>query len=380
MENRVEHVLREIKEGIYLAKGHAQLIHSGEKLLIVKAKLYKNKDKILYFLERGLCYGIIKLKAPDNITIQEFEELRERHQITDIDRRKWWPRKEVLYSYRFDLVKLFGTPKPVSTPIPTETFTEFKFLEREPTVMEFQQIPVKEVKELESVVITPFYPMKPNQGFYKMNEVIKYMFQRANKYALEKKYPGLRVMLHRSGNTIKIYSDQREALSERHPKILLEAESLSNKDFVLDGELVSDTVLHVFDIIHLGGKDLTSLPWHHRKSILHSLRFQPHIKEVHSLIVDRVSDAQKAITLLRNMDGSAGAVIKRYDSIYNKAQKTDAWITLRTEGPTITSTTGIPDVAGKTWKKKIPGPKKMEDMTEEEREEHLAAKREEGVE
>ncbi|MBU1778712.1 hypothetical protein KJ992_03600, partial [Patescibacteria group bacterium] len=59
----------------------------------------------------SMCYGLIKLCYPDKINSTQFAELKENHKISDDERMKWWPRKEILYSYKFETIKLFEERK-----------------------------------------------------------------------------------------------------------------------------------------------------------------------------------------------------------------------------------------------------------------------------
>ena len=64
----------EPKVGLYLVKPHAEMIVSGEKTLIVKSKKFTSHiNEPLYLLEGKLCYGIIVLQAPTEITSKQFE-------------------------------------------------------------------------------------------------------------------------------------------------------------------------------------------------------------------------------------------------------------------------------------------------------------------
>jgi len=353
-------VLRETKTGICLANPHGYLIYSDQKDIIIKSRLFKGcAGKIFYLIENGICYGLIRLRAPDKITVDEFHTMTPLHLITDTERRKWWARKEVLYAYGFDRVKMFDPPRQVSVNHATDAFVDdFKFLG--PAV---KSLPPQTIKD------NLFYPMEPAKQFCQVDEILKHMT--SNKHAIEKVYGGTRVILHKSGNTVSIYSDKNNVTVE-YPGLVTGAGRVSNKDFVLDAELIHEpgcpTILYVSDIVELGAEDLTSLPWHARKSILHSLSFQPNIREAYSIVADCLDEAGKALNLLGNLDGSMGVMVKAYNSKYTKNDKTDDWLKLVIEnalGPTVSGTPGISEISGKTWKKKkISGPKKLGETNE----------------
>lgn len=178
------------------------------------------------------------------------------------------------------------------------------------------------------------------------------------KFALEKKFNGFRAIIVKKDDSVKIYSDQSRDITSPFPTVTKEVTQLNNKDIALDCEIVlyenkipkgraeiakyigaveskkeiddSGIIFHAFDCLYFD-KDITSLPWNERKNIFHSFRFTPHIKEVPSIIVDSRGEAEKAIKLLKNLKGSEGAMIKRYEGVYSPGKETDAWIKFRNE-------------------------------------------------
>jgi len=117
-------------QGIYLVKPHAEMIWSGDKKLIVKSKNYKNMiDKPLYYLDNEFVYGILKLKKPKLIDLNQFKQLSEKHKITESERKKWWGDKQKLYAYEFDILDNFPNPKPTKVEPGTQIFvSDVKFL------------------------------------------------------------------------------------------------------------------------------------------------------------------------------------------------------------------------------------------------------------
>jgi len=468
--------LVEDKDGIYFVKPHGNMIWDGRKSLIVKSKLFRSAiGKIFYLLEGDLAYGLIKIKAPYKINLKEFEKLKEKHRVSDEERKKWWPNKKVLFAYPFEKIKMFKNPKKVKIPKGVQVFVkDFKFLiqemiaEREEKMSEIdlnsykllddfkdmtiikdfisiigsyaeqkdgykpndidllvrmsepssfikravevrilktldwpenwsekihfvwgdtegphdtfipmydlvlkRQLPMKKIEMLDNQKkkwvcpeeygkLSPnidFYPMKPAKRFYKINEALEYMFTIADKFAIEKKINGFRGVLERKGDSIKVFSDEKRDISRNFKTIISQADDLSSKDFILDGELVlkgggraeiakyvtgkgelddSDIEFQAFDILKFD-EDVTKKPWHERKSLLHNLNFTKNIKEVRSIIVNSPDKARKAIDLMKNLPKSEGAMIKKYDGTYTKGKtthaKSTAWIKFRIEDP-----------------------------------------------
>lgn len=123
--------LRESREGICLGGAYAQLIWQKRKGAIVKSKFYRGHvGKLLYLIGDNTCYGLVKLSLPDKITLQEFEELYKTHLVTASDRKKWWPNKEILYYYKFNVIQRFNTPRKIKISKRMETFVkDFEFVD-----------------------------------------------------------------------------------------------------------------------------------------------------------------------------------------------------------------------------------------------------------
>ena len=98
--------------GIYLTEPHGKLIWEGKKKLIVKSKEFTSYlMQPIYLVSDKKVYGIIKLREPDKITLEEFDDLTMQHKITEEEREKWWPHKEKLFAYKFNILEKFKEPK-----------------------------------------------------------------------------------------------------------------------------------------------------------------------------------------------------------------------------------------------------------------------------
>ena len=220
------------------------------------------------------------------------------------------------------------------------------------------------VKMAESSIslMKPFLPMKPRRRFYQVDEIVRYMFETGEKYAVEKKFNGFRGVIHRSGDRVKIFSDQGKDITSAFPTIVDEAKKFSKRNFIVDVELVlyknkkpqgraeiakyigavksgkkiddSGMVAHVFDCVYYDDKPINDLKWYERKKILNSqFKDTSHIKKVHSILVTTPEEAERAIKGCDAMLGSEGAMVKRFEGIYTPNKKTDAWIKFRHEVP-----------------------------------------------
>jgi len=117
------------KAGLYLVAPHAEMIMTGQKTLIVKSKKFTSHiNEPLYLLQDKLCFGIITLKEPYEISPEEFKKLRDKHQITDEEAFKHWGWKEdaPLYAYEFRIDEQFEPPIPVKLPKGIQVFVDAK--------------------------------------------------------------------------------------------------------------------------------------------------------------------------------------------------------------------------------------------------------------
>jgi len=98
--------------GLYLKSPHATLIYEGDKKQILKSehgmKMLRNYvGKNMYLVSDDKVFGIIKLREPREISINDFIQLRYAHRVSDDERKEWWPDEKKLFAYEFDIIKMF---------------------------------------------------------------------------------------------------------------------------------------------------------------------------------------------------------------------------------------------------------------------------------
>jgi len=106
--------------GLILVAPHPELIWKGEKTAIVKSvKLKSHINEPLYLLDikNKLCYGIIQLKEPVEISREDFIKRYDEHRVSEEERKRWAKKepswnKFPLYLYEFFFTK-FEAPKPI---------------------------------------------------------------------------------------------------------------------------------------------------------------------------------------------------------------------------------------------------------------------------
>jgi hypothetical protein len=135
--------------GIYLVPPHGEMIATGKKTAIVKSRAFHGLVGVpLYIVSGTLAYGALILKPPRIIDLDEFERLRPKHQISDAERKEWWPGVRKLFYYEFDLLHVFDPPLPVEVPPGVQTFiTEVIFKQQRPGEI----LPPAEIPEEEAL-------------------------------------------------------------------------------------------------------------------------------------------------------------------------------------------------------------------------------------
>lgn len=109
--------------GIYLVEPHGGFIIDGSKKMIVKAKDFSDMVmKPMYLISGNQALGIIKLRPPKDMNVDEFKKHYKEHMITDKERKKWWPDTDTFYGYRFNVLEKFKEPKPYKVPSGVQTF------------------------------------------------------------------------------------------------------------------------------------------------------------------------------------------------------------------------------------------------------------------
>ncbi len=100
---------------LYLRENNSGLIHGGIKKQIIRSKkemkhLKKYIGKEMYLTSDKEVFGIIKLRDPREIDINDFINLRYAHQLSDDQRKEYYPDEEKLFVYEFDVIENFEKP------------------------------------------------------------------------------------------------------------------------------------------------------------------------------------------------------------------------------------------------------------------------------
>ncbi|MGB2768711.1 MAG: RNA ligase family protein, partial [Candidatus Zixiibacteriota bacterium] len=210
-----------------------------------------------------------------------------------------------------------------------------------------------EVSPLEFVI-----PTKPYKSTSTSNEIFhpEDLSCLSGEFFIEPKYDGVRAQIHKSGDEVKIFTDEGKRIEHQLPRLVKEILLSPQKSFILDGELVKykgnsrlphkNVISHLdqepdkfsskrnnppddsrlrfklFDLLYIDGENKTSLSLEERKKLLESLF--PDSKLIQAVKYEKVS-AGDLPTKIKTLSTSEGAMIKRAGSGYFDNQKWYKW-------------------------------------------------------
>jgi bifunctional non-homologous end joining protein LigD len=160
-------------------------------------------------------------------------------------------------------------------------------------------------------------------------------------WLFEIKHDGFRILAIRDGASTRLFTRNGRDITRGHRHLVKEFESLREKRFVLDGELVvldddgrsnfsrlmngrTGTHFYVFDLLLLGRKDFRSLPLEGRKTALGNLLGATAKNCDLVRLCDHIIGQGKAFFETVKEAGLEGMVAKRRQSLYH-GRLTDDW-------------------------------------------------------
>src|SRR5712691_8116952 len=129
-------------------------------------------------------------------------------------------------------------------------------------------------------------------------------------WVFERKLDGIRVLAFRQGPDVRLLS--RNRLPQNLPGVARAIASLPVREIILDGEVTWDPPgvrYHIFDVLWLDGRDVTSLPLDERRALLRTLPLRTPLERV--LELTDASPWERA-----SAEGWEGVIAKRRDSPY----------------------------------------------------------------
>jgi len=142
-------------------------------------------------------------------------------------------------------------------------------------------------------------------------------------WTFERKFDGIRLLAFKRGAEVRLYSRTRKL--QHLPAVASAISDLPVQYLILDGEMAWDghTAYHVFDIVWLGGRDVTSLTLTARRKLLDTLPLRAPLQRVRELRDAEPWERARA-------EGWEGVIAKRRDSPYEH-KRSKHWLKMKCE-------------------------------------------------
>jgi bifunctional non-homologous end joining protein LigD len=143
-------------------------------------------------------------------------------------------------------------------------------------------------------------------------------------WIFERKFDGIRLLAFRQGTAVRLLS--RNQLEQNLPAIANAIARLPVREVILDGEITwkgEAGIYHVFDILWLDGRNVTSMPLIERHALLDTLPLRPPLARVAAL-----ADAEPWERACR--EGWEGVIAKQRDSLYEH-RRSPRWLKMKCE-------------------------------------------------
>ena len=174
--------------------------------------------------------------------------------------------------------------------------------------------------------------------------------------AIEWKYDGARVQIHKDGDSVRIFSRRLENVTASLPEIVSAARRISAKSAILDGEAVATGKdgrpmafqeilkrfrrkynveklamkiplrIFLFDLIYLEGKSLADLPLMQRRSLLEKIAGPDILAE--QVLTDSVEKVE-TIYAEALAAGHEGLILKNPSSVYAPGKRGKNWLKIK---------------------------------------------------
>ncbi len=142
-------------------------------------------------------------------------------------------------------------------------------------------------------------------------------------WLFERKFDGIRLLAYKRGADVQLFS--RNQLPQHLPAVATAIGNLPVREIILDGEMAWDgrSGYHVFDLLWLNGRAVTSLPLEERRALLNDLPFQAPLGRVE--LLDDEKPWERA-----SREGWEGVIAKRRGSPYEH-RRSKHWLKMKCE-------------------------------------------------
>ncbi len=215
---------------------------------------------------------------------------------------------------------------------------------------------IEKDEDEEKTEIAFIIPNKPMYRIFEIND-IKQLKGFSGEWLVQEKFDGIRIQLHKDGDTVKVFTYNKKDISKKCSKIVGELKQKKFGDMILDAELIlydnneplhrADTIAHlfkdkyegaelkarVFDILNHDGKSLLDTPLRERINILfyqlsqNSADILAFPNKKNTKIADSIQEVKKYAKDIMSSRTSEGVVIKDIESTYYVgSKKNPKWI------------------------------------------------------
>src|SRR4051812_32082446 len=142
-------------------------------------------------------------------------------------------------------------------------------------------------------------------------------------WIFERKFDGIRLLAYKQNDEVRLYS--RNRLLQHLPAVARAIRALPADNLILDGEVAwdGDSAYHVFDILWMNGRAVTTLPIEERRALLTSLPFAAPMRRAD--LVDGSEPWERA-----RREGWEGVIAKRRGSPYEH-RRSKHWLKMKIE-------------------------------------------------
>jgi bifunctional non-homologous end joining protein LigD len=142
-------------------------------------------------------------------------------------------------------------------------------------------------------------------------------------WIFERKLDGIRLLAFKQDRDVRLFS--RNRLPQNIPAVAAAIAALPARELILDGEVTWDraTGYHVFDVLWVDGRDVTTLPIEERRALLKNLPLRSPLHRVTAL------DHPRPWELARD-EGWEGVIAKRCGSRYEH-RRSPHWLKMKCE-------------------------------------------------
>lgn len=148
-------------------------------------------------------------------------------------------------------------------------------------------------------------------------------------WVFERKLDGIRLLAFKEGAEVRLLSRNRLLQNASYPTVVQAVAALPVEQVILDGEALGvwnargELGYHLFDLLWLEGRDLTSLTLDTRRELLETLSLRAPLA-----LVERLNEREPWLRACQ--EGWEGVIAKRRDSLYEH-RRSPHWLKMKCE-------------------------------------------------